>query len=68
MAARLTVLLPRLAALVVIWLLAAASLTFAAGSKQIAQSPTQGGKAKEKPKVLATAGMQNTAAAPAKKK
>ena len=52
MAARLTVLLPRLAALVVIWLLAAASLTFAAGSKQIAQSPTQGGKAKEKPKVL----------------
>jgi hypothetical protein len=52
MAARLTVLLPRLAALVVIWLLAAASLTFAAGSKQIAQSPTQGGKAREKPKVL----------------
>ncbi|MGH3058118.1 MAG: PASTA domain-containing protein [Gaiellaceae bacterium] len=45
-------LLPRLAALVVIWLLAAASLTFAAGSKQIAQSPTQGGKAKEKPTVL----------------
>ena len=52
MAARLTVLLPRLAALVVIWLLAAASLTFAAGSKQIAQGPTQGGKAKEKPEVL----------------
>jgi hypothetical protein len=52
MAARLTVLLPRLAALVVIWLLAAASLTFAAGSKQIAQSPTQGGKADEKPEVL----------------
>jgi len=52
MAARLTVLIPRLAALVVIWLLAAASLTFAAGSKQIAQSPTQGGKAKEKPTVL----------------
>jgi hypothetical protein len=52
MAARLTVLLPRLAALVVIWLLAAASLTFAAGSKQIAESPTQGGKAKEKPEVL----------------
>lgn len=52
MAARLTVLVPRLVALVVIWLLAAASLTFAAGSKQISQSPTQGGKAKEKPKVL----------------
>lgn len=52
MAARLTVLLPRLAALVVIWLLAAASLTFAAGSKQIAESPTQGGKANEKPEVL----------------
>ena len=52
MAARLTVLLPRLAALVVIWLLAAASLTFAAGSRQIAQSPTQGAGAKEKPKVL----------------
>lgn len=52
MAARLTVLLPRLAALVVIWLLAAASLTFAAGGKQIAQSPAQAGKAKEKPKVL----------------
>jgi hypothetical protein len=52
MAARLTVLVPRLAALVVIWLLAAASLTFAAGSKQISQSPTQGGKAKEKPEVL----------------
>lgn len=52
MAARLTVLIPRLAALVVIWLLAAASLTFAAGGQQIAQSPTQGGKAKEKPKVL----------------
>jgi len=52
MAARLTMLIPRLAALVVIWLLAAASLTFAAGSKQIAQSPTQGGKVREKPKVL----------------
>jgi hypothetical protein len=52
MAARLTVLLPRLIALVVIWLLAAASLTFAAGSKQIAQSPTPGATAKEKPKVL----------------
>ena len=52
MAARLTVLLPRLAALVVIWLLAAASLTFAAGSKQIAQSPAQSGRTKEKPKVL----------------
>jgi hypothetical protein len=52
MAARLTVLVPRLLALVVIWLLAAASLTFAAGSKQIAQSPTPGAKAKERPKVL----------------
>jgi hypothetical protein len=52
MAARLTVLLPRLIALVVIWLLAAASLTFAAGSKQIAQSPTSAAKPKERPKVL----------------
>jgi hypothetical protein len=52
MAARLTVLVPRLIALVVIWLLAAASLTFAAGSKQIAQSPTSAAKPKERPKVL----------------
>ena len=52
MAARLTVLLPRLIALVVIWLLAAASLTFAAGNKQIAQSPAPGAKPKERPKVL----------------
>ena len=40
MAARLTVLVPRLIALVVIWLLAAASLTFAAGSNQIVSSRT----------------------------
>jgi PASTA domain len=52
MAARLTVLLPRLIALVVIWLLAAASLTFAAGNKQISESPTPGAKPKARPKVL----------------
>jgi hypothetical protein len=53
MAARLTMLLPRLAVLVVIWLLAAASFTFAAGSKQPASGPeTEGSHAKERPKVL----------------
>jgi hypothetical protein len=55
MAARLTMLLPRLAVLVVIWLLAAASLTFAAGTKQHAASPAAKDKAKaakEKPAVL----------------
>jgi PASTA domain len=52
MAARLTVLLPRLIALVVIWLLAAASLTFAAGSKQIAQGPSPAGTPAKKPTVL----------------
>lgn len=52
MAARLTMLLPRLVALVVIWLLAAASLTFAAGGDELAQSPVQDAATKEKPKVL----------------
>ena len=53
MAARLTMLLPRLAVLVVIWLLAAASFTFAAGSKQPASGPeTEGSPAKERPKVV----------------
>jgi hypothetical protein len=55
MAARLTMLLPRLAVLVVIWLLAAASLTFAAGTKQHTDSPAAKDKAKaanEKPAVL----------------
>ena len=52
MAARLTLLLPRLAVLVVIWLLAAASFTFAAGSKQPAQSEPAAKSAPEKPKVL----------------
>jgi hypothetical protein len=48
-------LLPRLAVLVVIWLLAAASLTFAAGTKQHTDSPAAKDKAKaanEKPAVL----------------
>jgi PASTA domain len=40
MAARFTMLLPRLAVLVVIWLLAAASYTFAAGSQQPAPTTT----------------------------
>jgi PASTA domain len=40
MAARFTMLLPRLAVLVVIWLLAAASYTFAAGSQQPAPATT----------------------------
>jgi hypothetical protein len=53
MAARLTMLLPRLAALVVIWLLAAASLTFAAGSKQIDETPpATPAKPDERPNVL----------------
>lgn len=55
MAARLTMLLPRLAVLVVIWLLAAASFTFAAGSKQPTDSPAAKAKAtaaKGKPAVL----------------
>ena len=52
MAARLTMLLPRLAALVVIWLLAAASLTFAAGSDGLEQSPAQAGAKAERPKAL----------------
>jgi PASTA domain len=52
MAARLTLLLPRLVALVLIWLLALASFTFAAGGKQ---QQTQSATAKAKkapPKVL----------------
>jgi hypothetical protein len=52
MAARLTLLLPRLAVLVVIWLLAAASFTFAAGSNQSAPPETEAEPAREKPKVL----------------
>ena len=52
MAARLTLLLPRLAVLVVVWLLAAASFTFAAGSNQNAQPETDAEPAREKPKVL----------------
>jgi hypothetical protein len=52
MAARLTLLLPRLAVLVVIWLLAAASFTFAAGSKQPASQEPAAAPAKPKPKVL----------------
>jgi PASTA domain len=52
MAARLTLLLPRLAVLVVIWLLAAASFTFAAGSNEPAQGEPEAKAAREKPKVL----------------
>ena len=52
MAARLTMLLPRLAVLVLIWLLAAASFTFAAGSKQPAAQQPTAKPAREKPKVL----------------
>lgn len=52
MAARLTMLLPRLAALVVIWLLAAASLTFAAGSDGLEESPVQAGAKAERPTTL----------------
>jgi hypothetical protein len=52
MAARLTMLLPRLAVLVVIWLLAAASFTFAAGSKQPANGQVSAKPASKKPKVL----------------
>src|SRR5918996_2352166 len=52
MAARLPLLLPRLAVLVVIWLLGAASFRFAAGSKQPAQSEPATKSAPEKPKVL----------------
>jgi hypothetical protein len=52
MAARLALLLPRLAVLVVIWLLAAASFTFAAGSNKQAQAEPEAKPAREKPKVL----------------
>ena len=52
MAARLTLLLPRLAVLVVIWLLAAASFTFAAGSNKPAQAEPEAKPAAEKPEVL----------------
>jgi hypothetical protein len=51
MAARFTMLLPRLAVLIVIWLLAAASYTFAAGSQQPAPSTTSAA-APAKPDVL----------------
>jgi PASTA domain len=52
MAARLTMLLPRFAVLVLIWLLAAASFTFAAGSKQPATQEPPAKPAPEKPKIL----------------
>ncbi|MGH3031009.1 MAG: PASTA domain-containing protein [Gaiellaceae bacterium] len=53
MAARLTLLLPRLAVLVVIWLLAAASFTFAAGSNEpAAQGEPEAKPAPEKPSAL----------------
>jgi hypothetical protein len=52
MAARLTLLLPRLVALVVIWLLAAASYTFAAGGNENQQAPAADKPAPEKPQVL----------------
>ncbi|HYY77319.1 MAG TPA: PASTA domain-containing protein, partial [Gaiellaceae bacterium] len=52
MAARLTLLLPRLAVLVVIWLLAAASFTFAAGSNEPAQGEPESKPAPEKPEAL----------------
>jgi PASTA domain len=52
MAARLTLLLPRLVALVVIWLLAAASYTFAAGGSENQQAPAADKPAPEKPPVL----------------
>jgi hypothetical protein len=54
MLARLTMLAPRLAALVLIWLLAAASLTFAAGGGQGEETPVEAPAeaAAEKPEVL----------------
>jgi PASTA domain len=52
MAARLTMLLPRLVALVVIWLLAAASFTFAAGGNRSVQQPAAAKRAQKKPAVL----------------
>ena len=53
MAARLTMLLPRLALLVLIWLLAAASFTFAAGSKEpSAQKQPAAKAARAKPKII----------------
>ncbi len=52
MAARLTLLLPRLAVLVVIWLLAAASFTFAADSNKPAQGVPEAQPTPEKPRVL----------------
>jgi hypothetical protein len=52
MAARLTMLLPRLVALVVIWLLAAASFTFAAGGNRSVQQPATAKRAEKKPAVL----------------
>lgn len=53
MAARLTMLLPRLVALVFIWLLAAASFTFAAGGKESAQEPAPEKRAEQKRAVIA---------------
>lgn len=53
MAARLTMLLPRLVALVLVWLLAAASFTFAAGGKGDAQEPVAEKRAEEERAVLA---------------
>jgi len=50
--ARLTMLAPRLAALVLIWLLAATSITFAAGGSETQQSPAQTGTGGEKPEVI----------------
>lgn len=52
MAARLTMLLPRLAALVVIWLLAAASFTFAAGGEEPVPSAGEAAAGPERPEAL----------------
>ena len=52
MAARLTALLPRFAALVLIWLLAAAGYTFAAGGVDGAGATTQAAGAAAKPTIL----------------
>jgi hypothetical protein len=52
MAARLTALLPRFAALVLIWLLAAAGYTFAAGGGGGAVTTTQAADGAEKPTIL----------------
>lgn len=52
MLARLTMLAPRFAALIVIWLLAAASITFAAGGDQTEETPEPTPTAAETPDVL----------------